>query len=43
LGVGLRLDNKTGVFNIALGIGKHYQGQFQFWNGRIHFGYAAYF
>jgi len=43
LGVGLSLENKTGVFNIALGIGKHYQGQFQFRNAKIHFGYAAYF
>lgn len=43
LGVGLSLENKTGVFNIAIGVGKHYQGQFQFRNAKIHFGYAAYF
>ncbi|HET8572368.1 MAG TPA: BamA/TamA family outer membrane protein [Edaphocola sp.] len=43
LGAGLSLENKTGVFNIALGVGKHYQGQFQLRNAKIHFGYAAYF
>ncbi|MFT4062487.1 MAG: BamA/TamA family outer membrane protein [Edaphocola sp.] len=43
LGAGITLDNKSGVFNIALGLGKFSGEPFQFSQVKIHFGYAAYF
>ncbi len=42
-GGGLTLENKAGVFNIALGLGKHSGENFQFKQAKIHFGYTAYF
>lgn len=42
-GLGISLENKTGIFNIAFAVGKHYKSPFEFRNTKIHFGYAAYF
>lgn len=43
LGTGITLENKSGIFNIALGLGKHSGETFQFNQTKIHFGYIAYF
>ena len=43
LGGGITLENKSGIFNIALGLGKRSGESFQFRQARIHFGYTAYF
>lgn len=42
-GAGLTLENKAGIFNVALGLGKHSGESFQFRQAKIHFGYTAYF
>lgn len=42
-GGGITLENKAGIFNVALGLGKHSGESFQFRQTRIHFGYTAYF
>lgn len=42
-GAGLTLENKSGIFNIALGLGKHSGDNFQFRQAKLHFGYSAYF
>lgn len=42
-GAGISLENKTGIFNIAIGLGKHSGDIFEFRKARVHFGYAAYF
>lgn len=43
LGTGITLENKSGIFNIAIGLGKHSGETFQFRQTKIHFGYIAYF
>lgn len=43
LGGGITLENKSGIFNIALGLGKRSAEQFQFRQMKLHFGYTAYF
>ncbi|KAA5536772.1 BamA/TamA family outer membrane protein [Taibaiella lutea] len=43
LGGGITLENKSGIFNIALGLGKTSGNDFQFKQTKIHFGYTAYF
>jgi outer membrane protein assembly factor BamA len=43
LGGGITLENKSGIFNIALGLGKRSGEGFQFRQTKIHFGYTAYF
>ncbi len=43
IGGGVTLENKSGIFNIALGLGKLSGQDFQFRQSRIHFGYTAYF
>jgi len=43
LGTGVTLENKSGIFNIALGLGKHSGEIFRFRQAKIHFGYVAYF
>ncbi len=43
LGTGITLENKSGIFNIAIGLGKHSGEAFQFGQTKIHFGYIAYF
>lgn len=43
LGGGVTLENKSGVFNIALGLGKTSGTDFEFKRAKIHFGYSAYF
>ncbi len=42
-GAGLTLENKSGIFNVALGLGKRSGDNFQFRQAKIHFGYTAYF
>ncbi|MFA6060397.1 MAG: BamA/TamA family outer membrane protein [Taibaiella sp.] len=42
-GGGITLENKSGIFNVALGLGKHSGEGFQFKQAKIHFGYTAYF
>lgn len=42
-GGGITLENKSGIFNVALGLGKHSGDGFQFRQTKIHFGYTAYF
>lgn len=42
-GAGITLENKSGIFNVGLGLGKHSGEDFQFRQSRIHFGYTAYF
>lgn len=42
-GAGMALENKTGVFNIALGLGKMNGERFEFRRARVHFGYLIYF
>jgi outer membrane protein assembly factor BamA len=42
-GTGITLENKSGIFNVALGLGKKDAEQFQFRQTRVHFGYTAYF
>lgn len=42
-GAGLALENKTGIFNIALGLGKMNGEKFEFRRARVHFGYLIYF
>lgn len=42
-GLGITLENKSGIFNAALGLGKRSGADFQFRQARIHFGYTAYF
>ncbi len=43
LGGGITLENKSGIFNIAIGLGKFSGHDFQFRQSRVHFGYSAYF
>lgn len=43
LGTGITLENKSGIFNVAVGLGKHSSEPFQFRQTKIHFGYIAYF
>jgi hemolysin activation/secretion protein len=43
LGGGITLENKSGIFNVAIGLGKHSGENFQFRQAKIHFGYTAYF
>jgi len=43
LGGGITLENKSGIFNVALGLGKRSGESFQFRQAKIHFGYTAYF
>lgn len=43
LGLGLSLENKSGIFNIAVAVGKNSGEVFQFRQTRVHFGYAALF
>lgn len=43
LGTGITLENKSGIFNIAIGVGKHSGETLQFRQTKIHFGYIAYF
>lgn len=43
VGMGVSLENKGGLFNIALGLGKMSGQNFEFRTARVHFGYAAYF
>lgn len=43
LGGGITLENKSGIFNVALGLGKTSGNDFQFKQTKIHFGYVAYF
>lgn len=43
LGIGITLESKTSIFNIALALGKHSGETFQFRRAKIHFGYTAYF
>lgn len=43
LGTGITLENKSGIFNIAIGLGKHSGETFEFRQTKIHFGYIAYF
>lgn len=42
-GGGITLQNKSGLFNIALGLGKLKNTAIQFNQTRVHFGYAAFF
>lgn len=42
-GTGLTLENKSGIFNIVVALGKQEQERFQFRNAKIHFGYVTYF
>ncbi|WP_124636018.1 BamA/TamA family outer membrane protein [Taibaiella sp. KBW10] len=42
-GTGLTLENKSGIFNIVLALGKQEGEHFQFRNAKIHFGYVTYF
>jgi outer membrane protein assembly factor BamA len=42
-GGGITLENKSGIFNVAIGLGKHSGENFQFKQTKIHFGYTAYF
>jgi len=42
-GAGLTLENKSGIFNIAIGLGKRSGEDFQFRQTRLHFGYTAFF
>lgn len=42
-GGGITLENKSGIFNVGLGLGKRSGENFQFRQTRIHFGYTAYF
>ncbi|HRP89458.1 MAG TPA: BamA/TamA family outer membrane protein [Edaphocola sp.] len=43
LGMGLTLENKTGIFNFIIAMGKHQNESFQFRNTNVHFGYISYF
>jgi len=43
LGVGITLESKSSIFNVALALGKHSGEAFQFRRAKIHFGYTAYF
>jgi len=43
VGGGITLENKSGIFNVALGMGKTSGTDFQFKQTKIHFGYSAYF
>ncbi|WP_162902784.1 BamA/TamA family outer membrane protein [Taibaiella koreensis] len=42
-GGGITLENKSGIFNVAIGLGKHSGENFQFRQAKLHFGYTAYF
>jgi len=42
-GGGITLENKTGIFNVGLGLGKTSGNDFSFKQARIQFGYTAYF
>lgn len=43
IGVGANLQTTAGLFNLAIGLGKHYHRPFEFNHTKIHFGYAAFF
>lgn len=43
LGVGGTLSTESGIFNIAIAVGKQGEESFAFRNARVHFGYAVYF
>ncbi|HTO16935.1 MAG TPA: BamA/TamA family outer membrane protein [Edaphocola sp.] len=43
LGMGLTLENKTGIFNFIVAVGKNQNETFQFKNTNVHFGYVSYF
>lgn len=43
VGTGITLENKSGIFNVALGLGKTSGTNFEFKQAKIHFGYSAYF
>lgn len=42
-GTGLTLENKSGLFNIIVALGKFDQDPFRFRDAKIHFGYVTYF
>lgn len=42
-GTGIALENKGGLFNIGLGLGKLSGERFEFKRARVHFGYVVYF
>jgi outer membrane protein assembly factor BamA len=42
-GGGITLENKTGIFNVGIGLGKTSGTDFSFKQARIQFGYTAYF
>lgn len=43
IGTGLTLENKTGIFNIILALGKFENEPFRFRDAKVHFGYVTYF
>lgn len=43
IGTGLTLENKTGIFNIILALGKLEDEPFRFRDAKVHFGYVTYF
>jgi outer membrane protein assembly factor BamA len=43
LGGGITLENKTGIFNVGLGVGKTSGNGFSFKQTKVQFGYTAYF
>lgn len=43
VGLGVTLENTSGIFNIAIGIGRQPDEGFQFRQSKIHLGYTAYF
>jgi outer membrane protein assembly factor BamA len=42
-GGGIALENKSGIFNVAIGLGKRSGEDFKFNQTKIHFGYTAFF
>lgn len=42
-GTGITLESPSGIFNVALALGRQDQDAFQFRNTKVHFGYVTYF
>lgn len=42
-GTGITLENKSGIFNIILALGKYDNEPFRFRDAKVHFGYVTYF